>query len=163
MLTCPNPTCKANMPGLEKTCPRCKADLSLLVSYVETLQDGLYRAEAMTRDGQLGEAVWAYLEVLEVDPDNAAARRQVGKVATAIRRFDDTAPGRRWLKQIHKQHRFRRWMAGTPDGAGGSRIIWTGLAWLLLVVAVFLLGFGFGIYQGRATAPPPMPNASEAG
>ena len=42
--------------------------------------------------GELGDAVWKYLEVLEVDPDNAVARRQVGRVATAVRQFDEKAP-----------------------------------------------------------------------
>ena len=86
--------------------------MSLLVDYVENLQDGLVQAEALTKPGELGEAVWAYLEVLEVDPDNATARRQVGKVATAVRQFDNAAPGRRWLKKLQRQTRFRRWAAG---------------------------------------------------
>ena len=33
------------------------------------------QAENLTRAGELGEAVWAYLEVLETEPDNAAARQ----------------------------------------------------------------------------------------
>ena len=75
-------------------CPRCRADLSLLVDYVGHLQDGLVRAEQLTRKGDLGEAVWTYLEVLELDPDNAVARRQVNRVATAVRQFDRAAIGR---------------------------------------------------------------------
>ena len=82
MLNCP--MCKKPLRGEEKECPNCKTDVSLLVAYVANLRQGLSQAEALTRSGDLGEAVWAYLAVLEVDPDNAAARRQVGKVVTAV-------------------------------------------------------------------------------
>ncbi len=44
--------------------------------------------------------MWAYLEVLEVDPDNATARRQVSQVATAVRQFDFATPGRRWANNL---------------------------------------------------------------
>src|SRR5262245_43062514 len=130
MLTCP--MCKNRLLGLEKECPRCRTDVSLLVDYVENLQDGLVRAEALTRKGELGEAVWAYLEVLEVDPDNAAARRQVGQVVTAVRQFDQTAPGRRWLGRIR--------------GEGGG---WRDYAMALLLAAgvgviAFSIGYGVG-------------------
>src|SRR5262249_47398546 len=100
MLTCPMPTCKQPLPRLTRTCPSCQADLSLLLEYVNDLQGGLAQAEALTRAGELGEAVWAYLEVLEVDPDNAAARRQVGQVVAAVRQFDRWAPGRRWRRRL---------------------------------------------------------------
>src|SRR5438309_2848881 len=107
MLTCPNPTCGKKLATLERQCPRCRTDLSLLVDYVEGLQDGLARADALTRAGELGEAVWSYLAILEIDPDNATARRQVGQVATAVRQFDRSMPGRRWLKRLQRQARFR--------------------------------------------------------
>src|SRR6516164_4852813 len=126
MLTCP--MCKQRLRGLEKECTRCRTDVSLLVDYVENLQDGLVRADALTKQGELGEAVWAYLEVLEVDPDNATARRQVGQVVTAVRQFDKAAPGRRWLNQLRRQTRVRRWMSNLKqdgDAAGWlSGVIW---------------------------------------
>src|SRR5215471_13105650 len=100
MMTCP--MCKKKLPGLEKECGNCKTDVSLLVDYVENLQVGLGRAEALTKAGELGEAVWAYLEVLEVDPDNRKAREQVGQVVTAVRQFDKAAPGRRWFNKIRR-------------------------------------------------------------
>src|SRR5438067_2104158 len=105
MLTCP--MCKKSVPRLERQCPTCRTDLSLLVDYVEGLQDGLARADALTRAGELGDAVWTYLAVLEIDPDNATARRQVGQVATAVRQFDRSMPGRRWLQRLQRQARFR--------------------------------------------------------
>src|SRR6266852_5890334 len=108
MLTCP--MCKKTLPESTQRCPRCSTDLSLLTDYVEHLHDGVARAEDLTRQGHLGEAVWAYLEVLEVDPDNAIARRQVGRVATAVREFDRTAPGRRWLQRLGREARFRHWL-----------------------------------------------------
>src|SRR5438270_8554773 len=106
MLTCP--MCKKAVEGLVSHCPRCATDLTLLVDYVAHRQEGLARAEALTRDGKLGDAVWAYLEVLEVDPENAAARRQVGQVVTAVRQFDRAAPGRRWLRRRRRQDQFRQ-------------------------------------------------------
>src|SRR5215472_939301 len=98
MLTCP--MCKKTLPDNTPRCPRCATDLTLLTDYVEHLQDGVARADSLARQGKLREAVWAYLEVLEVDPDNATARQQVGQVATAVREFDRAAPSRRWLKRI---------------------------------------------------------------
>ena len=93
------PQCTKPLRELVRRCPSCQADLDLLVDYVSHLQGGLERAENLTRSGELGQAVWAYLEILEVDPDNAAAKRQVSQVVTAVRQFDNTAPGRRWLTQ----------------------------------------------------------------
>jgi len=98
MLQCPQ--CTKPLRELARRCPTCQADLELLVDYVGHLQGGLERAENLTRAGELGEAVWAYLAVLEVDPDNPAARRQVGQVATAVRQFDHVTPGRRWANGL---------------------------------------------------------------
>src|SRR6516165_5812329 len=98
MIKCP--MCSALGDDNTQQCRKCKADLALLAEYVTHLRTGLSQAEAMTRAGDLGEAVWAYLTVLEVDPDNATARRQVGKVVTAVRQFDRTAPARRWLSAM---------------------------------------------------------------
>jgi hypothetical protein len=89
------PQCSKPLRELVRRCPTCQADLDLLVDYVSHLQGGLERADNLARAGELGEAVWAYLEVLETDPDNAAARKQVGRVVTAIRKFDLSTPTRR--------------------------------------------------------------------
>ncbi len=140
MLTCP--MCKKKLRGLEKECLNCRTDVSILVDYVENLREGLAQAEALTRAGELGEAVWAYLSVLEVDPDNATARRQVGKVVTAVRQFDQTAPGRRWLKRIQKQTRFRRWLARWNEGDGGGWL--GGLLWFALVFGALVIGYFIG-------------------
>src|SRR5262245_12273410 len=107
MLKCP--MCRELLPDDARKCKKCQTDLSLLADYVSHLRSGLQQAELMTRAGELGEAVWAYLAVLEVDPDNETARRQVGKVATAVRQFDRAAPGRRWLRALQKESRWRRW------------------------------------------------------
>jgi len=149
MLTCP--MCKKKLRGLEKECQNCRTDVSLLVHYIEDLRDGLARAEALTRAGQLGEAVWAYLAVLEVDPDNATARRQVGQVATAVRQFDQTAPGRRWRSKLQKQTRFHRWLARwDPEGTLRDSLS-TLLLWGLLVFGALL----FGYFLGAHSALPP--------
>lgn len=153
MLTCP--MCKKRLRGLEKECPNCRTDVSLLVDYVDNLREGLERAEAFTRAGELGEAVWEYLAVLEIDPDNAPARRQVGKVATAVRQFDNTAPGRRWFKRIRKQTRFRRWAAQLQEGEANGWL--SGLFWFLLVFGVLLIGYYLGV---RASQTPSSPETS---
>jgi hypothetical protein len=169
MLTCP--MCKKKLRGMERECPNCRTDVSLLIDYVENLREGLTQAEAHTRAGQLGDAVWAYLTVLEIDPDNTTARRQVGKVATAVRQFDQTAPGRVWFKRLKKQKRFQRWMANV-NGDGESWL--NSLLWFLLVFIALVIGYYIGKYGmdfGKAPEPAsqslkndqPEKNAHEAG
>src|ERR1700686_5015309 len=94
------PQCTKPLREITRRCPSCQADLDLLVDYVSHLQGGLERAENLTRAGELGQAVWTYLEVLEVDPDNATARHKVRQVVAAVRQFDRSAPGRRWLERM---------------------------------------------------------------
>jgi len=166
MLTCP--MCKKKLRGLERECLNCRTDVSLLVDYVENLREGLAQAEALTRAGELGEAVWSYLTVLEVDPDNATARRQVGKVVTAVRQFDQTAPGRRWLKRLQKQTRFRRWMAKWNESEAGASML-SGFLWFLLVFSALLIGYVLGSQgltspkAGPGDQQPPAQNRSDDG
>ncbi|HEV3256355.1 MAG TPA: hypothetical protein VG013_05690 [Gemmataceae bacterium] len=135
--------CKKSLDGLADQCPRCATDLTLLVDYVAHRQEGLARAEALTRDGKLADAVWAYLEVLEVDPDNTLARRQVGQVVTAVRQFDREAPGRRWLKRLRRQARFRQWLHSWQEGVAPA--VWIGvLVGGVLLVLCFVLGYCLG-------------------
>ncbi len=149
MIKCP--MCRELLPDDVRKCRKCQTDLTLLADYVSHLRDGLVQAEAMTKAGELGEAVWAYLSVLEVDPDNATARRQVGKVATAVRQFDRTAPGRRWLRTLRKENRWRRWVANWQEGEGAGALSW---------VVLFLLYFGsvvaayyLGLHAGKSPTP----------
>jgi hypothetical protein len=129
MLPCP--ACTKKLPALVRECPNCRADLSLLVDYVGGLVGGLERAERMTREGRLAEAVWAYLEVLDVDPENAVARRQISRVAAAVRHFD-----------------------------GREREGWSKGIWLTLALGAMLLGIALGIeierwrVHARETNPP---------
>ncbi len=133
MLKCPQ--CTKPLRELVRRCPTCQADLDLLVDYVSHLQGGLERAESLTRAGELARAVWAYLEVLEVDPDNAAARRQVSQVVTAVRQFDHVTPGRRWVNHL------------PPLATKGSPVpAW--LRWTLIGTAV-VLAFSAGFLLGR--------------
>ncbi len=143
MITCPMCKKKLTTATPLKECPSCRCDVSLLVDYVQHLREGLVQAEAYTRAGELGEAVWAYLEVLELDPDNATARRQVGKVVTAVRQFDQAAPGRRFLKRIQKQNRFRRWVSRMNEDNELAGWL-SGIGWFILLVAALLLGFALG-------------------
>lgn len=148
MITCP--MCKKTLRGMEKECLNCRSDVSLLVHYVEDLREGLARAETLTRDGELGEAVWAYLGVLEVDPDNATARRQVGQVATAVRQFDRSAPGRRWRSKLQKQTRFRRWMANWDSEGDGTSSLFSSLLWGVLIFLALMIGYVIG---NRSASP----------
>src|SRR4051812_26969279 len=144
MLKCP--MCRELLPDDMRKCRKCQTDLSLLSDYVSHLREGLAQAENQTREGELGEAVWAYLAVLEVDPDNATAKRQVGKVATAVRQFDDTAPGRRWARAIRKQGRLRRWLSHWQDGEGG---LWGWVVLFLLYFGSVCLAYYWGLLTGR--------------
>jgi hypothetical protein len=139
MLKCPQ--CTKVLPELSRRCPTCMADLDLLVDYVQGLQGGLDRAYQLTRAGELAAAVWTYLEVLEVDPDNPTARRQVGQVATAVRQFDRTAPGRRWLFGIRGE---------TPPGEEGAGLLrWVRILFVVILIAfAFTIGFGLGSTSG---------------
>jgi hypothetical protein len=90
------PQCNKPLPELVRRCPSCQADLDLLVDLQGQMRGKLDRAEALTRQGELGQAMWTYLEVLEADPGNPAARKQIAHVATAVRQFDLSSPARRW-------------------------------------------------------------------
>jgi hypothetical protein len=168
MPTCPNPTCQKEMPRLAPVCPHCRADLSLLVDVDRHVHGGLERAADLTRSGALGEAVWAYLEVLEVDPDNPTARQQVGQVVTAVRQFDRADPGRRWLRQLQKQARQRRTMVAWEKSIRGVRATWWVIAGMVLVAAAALVtGYWLGFQEGRLQPPGPAlpsgPEPTEAG
>jgi hypothetical protein len=156
MIKCP--MCRQLLSDSERKCNKCQTDLSLLADYVTHLRQGLTQAESLTKSGELGEAVWAYLSVLEVDPDNTTARRQVGKVVTAVRQFDQTAPGRRWLRGIHRQNRLRRWLADWQESDSG---FWGWVVLFLIyfgsVVGAYYLGFHAG--KTAAEAPPPAASA----
>lgn len=153
MITCP--MCKKKLRGMEKECGNCRTDVSLLVHYVEDLREGVARAETLTRDGELGEAVWAYLAVLEVDPDNATARRQVGQVATAVRQFDRSALGRRWRSKLQKQTRFRRWMANWDSEGDGTGSLFSSLLWGVLIFLALMIGYVIG---NRSASPSDNPS-----
>src|SRR5262249_8582620 len=138
---------------LTPRCPSCQADLGLLLDYVSHLSGGLERAENLTRAGELGQAVWAYLEVLEVDPDNVAARRQVAQGATAVRQFDVTAPGRRWAHGLDPYPK-----------KSGALAAWAKSAVLtVLLVLVFGIGYIVGSYEGDTSpdAPPGAPREKD--
>jgi hypothetical protein len=130
MLTCP--LCKKTLRALVRECPSCRTDLTLLADFVSFLQQGLNRAETLTRAGELGEATWGYLAVLEVDPENEQARRQVGLVATAVRQFDRTSPSRRRLQLPGSPASWRAWAAG---------------------LALLVAGLGIGFAIGRLAGP----------
>jgi hypothetical protein len=133
MLTCPNPSCRKRLPALTRVCSYCQADLSLLVDYVDNLQGAVGRAEELTREGKLAEAVWAYLEVLEVDPANAPARKQVSQVAAAVRNFDRAAASRRLIDPSR------------DSGPPGLLTAWLPLLGVLLVAALaFWAGYQWG-------------------
>ncbi|MBY0523644.1 MAG: hypothetical protein K2R98_09595 [Gemmataceae bacterium] len=144
--------CKKTLPKLERQCPGCRTDLGLLVEYTDHLHTGLERADERTRAGALGEAVWEYLQVLEVDPDHPVARRQVSQVVTAVRQFDQAAPGRRWLSKMRRREKYQRWVDSTVGETPSGRWLTFGVLLLLLLVAA-AAGF-LGGYEYRQNNPP---------
>lgn len=132
------PQCSKPLRDLTRRCPSCQADLDLLVDYVSHLQGGLQRAENLTRAGELGEAVWAYLEVLETDPDNRTAQKQVRRVVTAVRRFDVSTPARRIAAGLDLPDE-RTWLQRLP----------------LAGICIFLTGMVAGMLVALALTHPP--------
>jgi hypothetical protein len=158
MLICPQ--CSRKLSESERQCPKCRTDLSLLVDYVENLRVGLREAELLTRRGELGEAVWKYLEVLEVDPDNKTARRQVGKVATAVRHFDQASPARDGFRRLRRGTWLRRWWSNWNDADPGGLV--GNILWFILVCVALMLGYYLGTSRkwGEGTSPSPPPTDS---
>ncbi|MCI0639691.1 MAG: hypothetical protein L0Y72_05335 [Gemmataceae bacterium] len=141
------PQCSKPLREVTRRCPSCQADLALLVDYVSHLNGGLERAENLLKAGELGPAVWAYLEVLEVDPDNGPARRQVGQVVTAVRQFDQANEGRRWLKRIRSEaedNLLLRWR---------NYILIAGGVFLAFSIGFWLGGLSFEETNGVAPDP----------
>jgi hypothetical protein len=156
MFTCP--MCKKSLQGLPRQCPSCRTDLSLLTDFTDHLQGGLQRADERTRAGRLGEAVWEYLQVLEVDPDNPTARDQVSQVVTAVRQFDRSAPGRIELGRMRRRERFRRWIDATLGDRDSLR--WLTLTLLFLMM---LASAGAGFWGGYVVGSQPPAQATEEG
>ena len=155
MIKCP--MCRELLSDEARQCRKCQTDLTLLADYVTHLRAGLAQADACTRAGELGDAVWAYLAVLEVEPDNTTARRQVGKVVTAVRQFDQSAPGRRWMRALHKEGRYRRWLLSWQEEGGSS--VWSWLVLFLVILAALLGAYYWGVQTGRQMGPETMPPA----
>ena len=149
MLQCPQ--CTKPLRELTRRCPSCQADLDLLVDYVSHLQGGLERAENLVRAGELGQAVWAYLEVLETDPDNTTARRQVSQVVTAVRQFDQAAPGRRWYNRIRGQ-----------EAEDPRAWVWKSVL-ALLGVGLLLFTFTLGYWMGAGATRPEAADRDQIG
>lgn len=141
------PQCSKPLPDLVRRCPTCQADLDLLVDLAGQMRGGLEKAEAATRAGELGEAVWSYLEVLEADPDNPGARRQIARIATAVRQFDLSTPARRWASGMPAEETFwEKWGKVISAAAAG-----------------LMLGLLIGLLVGRSRFPaktiePPVEN-----
>jgi hypothetical protein len=157
------PQCRKPLRELARRCPTCQADLDLLVDYVSHLSGGLERAENLTRAGDLSQAFWAYMEVLEVDPDNAAAKKQVSQVVTAVRQFDHLAEGRRWLSQVRHGPALLAWWRRLPGWALAGAFL---AAVLVTFTAGYLLGFSAGTpspEESLPLEPPPLAKDSLSG
>ncbi len=147
MVSCPQ--CTKPLREITRRCPSCQADLDLLVDYVSHLQGGLDRAENLIKAGELGQAIWAYLEVLEVDPDNPQARKQIAQVVTAVRQFDTIMPGRRWSNNL------------PPLPPDKERPWWHMAIAAVVVVAAFGIGFSLAKFDFELPAIPENPNKIE--
>ncbi len=76
------------------------------------------------------------------------ARRQVGRVATAVREFDRAAPSRRWLRRLGREARFRNWLYTRL----GLRLSDAWIFWLVVaagLIVIFALGFFAGSVARR--------------
>ena len=143
------PQCTKPLNDIARRCPSCQADLELLVDYVSHLQGGLQRAENLTKAGELGMAIWAYLEILEVDPDNPQARKQISQVVTAVRQFDSVIPGRRWANGL------------PPQPPVPPRPWWHWLIFSGVVIAALAIGYGIAFLPPIEWPPPPDPNQAQ--
>jgi len=131
VLTCP--MCNKALPWGTNPCSRCRSDLTLLVDYMSNLDEHLNRAESALKAGELGDAVWAYLNVLETDPAHPVAQKQVTKVATAVRQFDEAK--RTGLRMMFVL---------------GAALV---LAIVLLAAGTFYAGYRFGTAKAKPTSP----------
>jgi hypothetical protein len=129
------PQCNKTLRELVRRCPTCQADLDLLVDYVSHLSGGLQRAENLAKAGELGEAMWAYLEVLETDPDNGPARKQVGRVVAAVRKFDLSTPARRVALGLppNEPRGFWKYLPSNEKLLGGAVMLLLGLVLGLMI------------------------------
>lgn len=147
------PLCKRQVPAGARECPQCRADLTLLVDLVDHVGKGLVRAEQLTREGRLGEAVWLYMEVLEADPDNRTARKQVGQVVTAVREFDRVSPARAWKRRLARQGQSRKMAARIRQALQiDGRMVLVSLALLTALILGYCLGSRHAAI-GTSTAP----------
>ncbi len=138
------PQCQTILSAPARRCPKCQADLDLLADLADRLRIGLDKADSHLRDGNLHGAMWSYLHVLETDPDNPLARRQVAQVVTAVRQFDLSTPERRKAAglppEVTKGALWRRTILGVVVGA-------------LLFTGTFSMGFLAGM-RANWNAPP---------
>ena len=139
------PQCNKPLRELVRRCPTCQADLDLLVDYVSHLSGGLERADNLAKAGEFGEAVWAYLEVLETDPDNGPARKQIGRVVTAVRKFDLSTPARRVAIGLppHEPRGYWTWLPRND--------VLLGAAVMFLAGVIVGLVVGYGMPRGAVT------------
>lgn len=160
------PQCNKPLRELVRRCPTCQADLDLLVDYVSHLSGGLQRAENLAKAGELGEAVWAYLEVLETDPDNAPARKQVGRVVTAVRRFDLSTPARRAAIGLPSEEPSSIWkrLPSNEKFFGGAALVLLGMfLGLMIGLAMPRREAAAGEKTEETPAPPPAINKDRLG
>ena len=140
MLTCP--MCKKVLPPGTNPCSRCRADLTLLVEFMSHMDENLNKADEALKAGDLRQAVWGYLNVLETDPAHPVARKQVSEVVTAVRQFDEA----------------KRTGLRTMFLFGASFV----LAAVVLAGATFFVGYRVGVWKAALSpAAPPTTPATE--
>jgi hypothetical protein len=81
--------------------------------------------------------------VLEVDPDNSTARKQIAQVVTAVRQFDSVMPGRRWANNLPPH------LPKTP------RPWWHWAVFVSSILAAFLIGFFVAHIEPEVEQDPP--------
>jgi hypothetical protein len=67
-----------------------------------------------------------------------------------VRQFDQTAPGRRWLKSIRKETRWQRFRANRLEGDGAS--VWGWVLMFLLYFGSVVVAYYYGYQAAKAPA-----------
>jgi hypothetical protein len=147
MITCPQ--CKKTVAVPIQRCGSCQTDLTLLSGFVHGLAGTVDKAEALLRAGELAAAVREYLAILEVDPENAVARKRVAELAAIVRHFD-RPPRKRQRRWKRKSPAISAPIAqeSPPGPPPISKSRFPAMAIVLVGLASLVMGLAIGVFLG---------------